>query len=132
MLEGGGRRSPSAAPGPAPPRPASAADGALEWRGEEEKRAAGEEEQREAPRSGRSRGARSARPWVGAPTAAAPMCRGMAQWRRLARSSMAHGQWRGEQAEEGGQGVLMAGGAGEGLMRGELEVEDKGKMVNAT
>jgi len=45
---------------------------------------------------------------------------------------MAHGQWRGEQAEEGGQGVLMAGGAGEGLMRGELEVEDKGKMVNAT
>ena len=28
--------------------------------------------------------------------------------------------------------MLMAGSAGEGLMRGELEVEDKGKMVNAT
>jgi len=45
---------------------------------------------------------------------------------------MVHSQWRREQAEEGGRGALMAGSSGEGLMRGELEVEDKGKMVNAT
>ena len=47
LPEGGGHRSPSSAPKPAPPWPTSAAPGPLERRGEEEKRAVVEEEQRE-------------------------------------------------------------------------------------